>query len=260
MEEHARAMARRVGSRSLLIEYGSGSSRKTRVLLSALESPAAYVPIDISREALLTSAESIAKQYPELEVLPVVADYLAPVHLPEPDREVRRRVIYFPGSTIGNFETADAVAFLDRVARQAGEGGGVLIGVDLKKDPAELIRAYDDSAGVTAAFNRNLLVRINRELGGNFREHDFRHEARWNAHEGRIEMHLVSSVACSVRIAGEEIFFEDGESIHTENSYKYEVREFESLAARAGLARRDLWMDPGQRFSVHYYEVVSAGM
>ncbi len=255
MEEHARAMARRIGSRSLLIEYGSGSSRKTRVLLSALESPAAYVPIDISREALLTSAESIAKQYPELEVLPVVADYLAPVHLPQPGREARRRVIYFPGSTIGNFETADAVAFLDRVARQAGEGGGVLIGVDLKKNPAELIRAYDDSKGVTAAFNRNLLVRINRELGGDFCERDFRHEARWNAHEGRIEMHLVSSVACSVRIAGEEIRFEAGESIHTENSYKYELDEFESLAAKAGLVRSDVWMDARRRFTVQYYEV-----
>ncbi len=259
MEQHARTMARRVGPRALLVEYGSGSSRKTRVLLSALESPAAYVPIDISREALLASAEAIAKQYPELEVLPVIADYLVPVVLPEPGRSAARRVVYFPGSTIGNFEPADAVAFLDRVARQAGRGGGVLIGVDLKKDPAELLRAYDDSRGVTAAFNRNLLVRINRELGADFREHDFRHEARWNAQEGRVEMHLVSSEACSVRIESEEILFEAGESIHTENSYKYELDEFESLAAQAGLVRSDVWMDPAKRFSVQYFKVASAG-
>ena len=255
MEQHARDMAQRVGPRAFLVEYGSGSSIKTRVLLDVMESPVAYVPIDISRETLLASAEDIAKRYPELEVLPLCADYLASVRLPEAAREVRRRVVYFPGSTIGNFVPAEAVAFLARMARQAGDGGGVLIGVDLKKDPTQLVRAYDDAEGVTAAFNRNLLVRINRELGGNFRERNFRHEARWNAEEGRVEMHLVSSGACVVSIAGEAIRFEAGESIHTENSYKYEGGEFEALAVNAGLTPCDLWMDPGQRFSIHYYEV-----
>lgn len=258
MEQHARDMAQRVGPKAFLVEYGSGSSLKTRVLLDAMDSPAVYVPIDISRETLLASAEDIAKQYPELEVLPLCADYLASVRLPEPDQEARRCVVYFPGSTIGNFVTAEAVTFLERVARQAGVGGGVLIGVDLKKDPAELVRAYDDAEGVTAAFNRNLLVRINRELGGNFRERDFRHEARWNADEGRVEMHLVSSGACEVSVAGETIRFEAGESIHTENSYKYEVGEFEALAVEAGLTPCDLWMDAGERFSIHYYEVAES--
>lgn len=257
MEQRAGDMARRIGPAAFVIEYGSGSSRKTRVLLDALDHPAVYIPIDISRKTLVESAEAIGKQYPELEVLPLCADYLAPVALPEVARSTGRRVVFFPGSTIGNFVPADAVAFLARMARQAGEGGGVLIGVDLKKDRAQLERAYDDSQGVTAAFNRNLLVRINRELGGNFREEEFLHEARWNPAEGCVEMHLVCSGACVVSIAGEEIHFEAGESIHTENSYKYEIAEFEALAVAAGLSPRDLWTDPAQRFSVHFYEVAA---
>ena len=141
------------------------------------------------------------------------------------------------------------------MAQQAGQGGGVLIGVDLKKDAGQLERAYDDAKGVTAAFNRNLLVRINRELGANFAEQQFLHEARWNSSEGRVEMHLVASSACVVSVGGEEIRFQAGESIHTENSYKYGIHEFEELAVSAGLAPCELWTDPDQQFSIHYCEV-----
>ncbi len=255
MEAHSADMADRIGPAAFLIEYGSGSGRKTRVLLEALDRPAVYIPIDISQETLVESAEAIGKQYPELEVLPLCADYQGSVVLPGAERPTGRRVVYFPGSTIGNFVPSEAVAFLARMAQQAGQGGGVLIGVDLKKDVGQLERAYDDAKGVTAAFNRNLLVRINRELGANFVEQQFLHEARWNPSEGRVEMHLVASHACAVSVGGEEIRFQAGESIHTENSYKYGIREFEELAVAAGLALCDLWTDPGQHFSVYYYEV-----
>jgi dimethylhistidine N-methyltransferase len=255
MDDHAEDMARRLGPAVFLVEYGSGSSRKTRVLLAAMDEPAAYVPVDISRERLLNSAESIAKQYPELNVIPLCADYLAPVALPEAGRQARRRVFYFPGSTIGNFIPSQAVEFLRRMASQAGPGGGLLIGVDLAKARKTLERAYDDERGLTAAFNMNLLVRINRELGGDFPLENFQHEARWNEEEGRVEMHLACSTKCVISLAGEEIHFVRGESIHTENSYKYELDEFRLLAEKAGFAQRDVWMDPARQFSVQYFEV-----
>ena len=255
MEEYASEMARALGAEVVLIEYGSGSSRKTRVLLEALENPAAYIPIDISKDALFPSAESIAKEYPKLAVLPICADYLSPIRLPEsiPDRS--RRAVYFPGSTIGNFVPEEALSFLQRMAEQAGTGGAVLIGVDLKKDAETLERAYDDKAGVTAAFNLNLLARINRELGGDFTLEDFRHEARWNKLKGRIEMHLVAKRDCEVRLGSERIVFKPSESIHTENSYKYEIPEFEALANRAGLRADRRWTDPEEKFSVQLYKV-----
>ncbi|MCS5638593.1 MAG: L-histidine N(alpha)-methyltransferase [Myxococcota bacterium] len=255
MDDHAEEMARRLGPAVFLVEYGSGSSRKTRVLLDAMDEPAAYMPIDISRERLLSSAESIAKQYPDLKVIPQCADYLEPLALPEAGQQERRRVFYFPGSTIGNFVPAQAVEFLGRMARQAGSGGGLLIGVDLTKDRKTLEQAYDDQGGLTAAFNMNLLVRINGELGGDLPLENFRHEARWNEEEGRVEMHLACAASCGASLAGEEISFVRGESIHTENAYKYDLDEFRLLAKKAGFAQRDVWTDPAQRFSVQYFEV-----
>ena len=252
MEAHAPAMAERLGARCLLVEYGSGSSRKTRLLLDRLHDASGYVPIDISRTALANSARDLAAAYPALEVLPVCADYTEPFELPHPHVAPERRGVYFPGSTIGNFTPPQAQRFLARMARVAGPRGALLVGVDLKKDRATLERAYDDAAGVTAAFNRNLLVRINRELGGSFALDRFRHHARWDAAAGRVEMHLVSTEQQKVRVAGRPFWFDAGETIHTENSYKYDLANFAALAAGVGLAVREVWTDPAARFSVQY--------
>ena len=252
MEARAPAMASLLGARCLLVEYGSGSSRKTRLLLDCLRDAAGYVPIDISREALSESARALVAAYPALEVLPVCADYTETFELPRPRALPERRGVYFPGSTIGNFTPPQAQRFLARMARVAGPSGALLIGIDLAKDRATLERAYDDAAGVTAAFNQNLLVRINRELDGSFDVTRFRHHAYYNETAGRIEMHLVSSVAQTVRVAGRPFWFAAGETIHTENSYKYDVAHFAALAAGVGLAVREVWTDARQRFSVQY--------
>lgn len=250
MERHAAAMAEGLGSRCLLIEYGSGSSRKTRLLLDRLHQPAGYVPIDISRDALAASTRALRHAYPDLCVLPVCADYTEPFDLPRPHGRVERRGVYFPGSTIGNFTPPKAQQFLARMARVAGREGALLIGVDLRKERGVLERAYDDRAGVTAAFNQNLLVRINRELGADFDLDRFRHRAIYDERLGRVEMHLVSTATQEVVVAGRNFAFAEGETIHTENSYKYDPEEFASLAARAGLAVRRVWTDSRRRFSV----------
>jgi dimethylhistidine N-methyltransferase len=255
MHRHAGEMAAAIGDRALLIEYGSGSSTKTRVLLDRLTSPAAYVPIDISGDHLSQSAHSLAHAYPHLDVLPVCADYTTRFHVPEPDVSATRRVVYFPGSTIGNFEPDDALAFLRRIARVCGPGGGLLIGVDLKKDPSVLHAAYNDAQGVTAAFNLNLLARLNRDLGADFDVSAFAHYAFYNPRRGRIEMHLVSRAPQRVRIDGETIPFADGESIFTESSYKYAMLDFTDLAKRAGFNSEQVWTDAQRRFSVHYLVV-----
>jgi dimethylhistidine N-methyltransferase len=252
MEAHAAAMAALLGNRCLLVEYGSGSSRKTRLLLDHLRDASGYVPIDISRAALTDSARSLAAAYPQLEVLPVCADYTEPFELPRSRVAPQRRGVYFPGSTIGNFTPPQAQRFLARMARVAGSRGALLVGVDLRKDRATIERAYDDRAGVTAAFNQNLLVRINRELDGDFDLACFRHQARWNDRAGRIEMHLVSTVAQTVRVAGRPFWFNAGDTIHTENSYKYDLANFAALAAGVGLAVREVWTDDARRFSVQY--------
>jgi len=251
---HAAAMAQRIGEDTVLVEYGSGVSRKIRLLLDAMR-PAAYVPIDISRETLRAAADAIAFDYAELAVIAVCADYSRPLHVPLPDALAkRRRVVYFPGSTIGNFDPDQSIAFLENAARLAGSGGGLLIGVDLKKDKARLDAAYDDPQGVTAAFNLNLLARINRELGGELDVRAFRHRAGYVPERGRVEMHLESIRFQSAMIADERIVFQRGETIHTENSYKYSVEEFQALSARAGFVARDCWTDPNQLFSIHYME------
>lgn len=251
MTRHAAEMAEAVGPRCCLVEYGSGSSIKTRLLLDHLKDPVAYVPLDISRDHLLEASHRLATRYPGLQVLPVCADYTSRFTLPEAF-DALRTVIYFPGSTIGNFEPHDARAFLIAAARRAGAGGGLLIGVDLKKDPATLHAAYNDAAGVTAAFNLNLLNRINRELDGGFNLAQFSHYAFYNPRLGRIEMHLASRCAQTVAVGPSFIDFRDGETIFTESSYKYTLPEFASLAAASGWRVEKTWIDDRHMFSVQY--------
>ncbi|PPR64006.1 MAG: Histidine N-alpha-methyltransferase [Alphaproteobacteria bacterium MarineAlpha3_Bin3] len=253
LQAHGREMADLIGPGVCLIEFGCGSLLKTRLLLDALRSPAAFVPIDISADHLLQSAAALAADYPNLEVLPVVADFTRPVKLPDKARKAsENRIGFFPGSTIGNFDHAGAADFLATVADMVGGGGALLIGVDLKKDEDILVRAYDDAQGVTAAFNRNVLERINRELGGCFDIETFRHRALYNGAEGRIEMHLVSEKDQTVTVHDRDFTFTEGETIHTEDSYKYHVEEFSSFAAGAGFRSARTWVDGDGLFSLHY--------
>ena len=254
LERHANAMRDAVGKQTMLIEYGSGSSRKVRMLLERLQ-PSAYVAIDISREQLLDACNELSLLYPDLPITAVCADYSQPLDWQDiAPQDNARRLAFFPGSTIGNFQPDQAIAFLSKVREQVGKDGGLLIGVDLKKDRARLHAAYNDRAGVTAAFNLNLLHRINRELGGDFNPQQFRHHAFYNEQAGRIEMHLVSRRAQRVRIGEHEFSFAEGESIHTENSYKYTVSGFQALAAQAGFRAGDVWEDEERLFSVHYLQ------
>jgi len=255
MQTHAPEMARALGTDVALVELGSGSSLKTRVLLDHLEQPRVYVPVDISREHLQASAGAVNREYPLLRVEPVWADYTAAFSLPLEAMAGARRVVYFPGSTIGNFTRVEAQQFLRRIARLAGAGGGLLIGADLKKEQSVLLRAYDDVRGVTAAFNLNLLTRINQELDADFPVERFIHHAPYNEVEGRIEMHLLSLDTRHVRVAGEVFRFRSGEGIWTESSHKYSPGEFARLAGGAGLSVERFWTDPQRRFSVQYLRV-----
>ena len=252
MEGSGSDMARALGPDVLLIEYGSGSSTKTEILLSALQRPAGYVPIDISRGHLLESAERIARRHPGLRVLPVCADYSRAIPGLSRLAGEHRSVVYFPGSTVGNFEPNDAAAFLAHVAKLVGPGGGLLIGVDLRKAPDILEAAYNDSEGVTAAFNLNMLRHINVQLGPVFDVDGFRHRAVWNDRAGRIEMHLVSERTQTVRVGGRPFGFEPGDAIVTEHSYKYTLEGFGALAGHAGFRTENVWTDPKEWFSVHY--------
>jgi dimethylhistidine N-methyltransferase len=252
MAAHANDIAARIGPGCMLIEYGSGSSRKTRLLINSAR-PALYMPIEIGRETLLDTARSLARDYPWLKVWAVCADYTLPLELPAAEfLHAARRIIYFPGSTIGNFTPEEALQFLKGAKRLAGDNAGMVIGVDLKKSKAALDAAYDDAKGVTAAFNLNLLKRINRELGADFDLAQFRHRAFFNLERGRVEMHLVSLTRQRVTIAGRDFNFGEGETIHTENSYKYTVEEFRALARDAGLTPIGYWLDRDSLFSVHY--------
>ena len=254
LESHRSEIAAMLGTECALIEFGSGMSRKSRILIDAL-APVVYVPIDISRETLLAAAEHLVWTFPRLRVVAICADYSRPLAMPAlAEFAPRRRVIFFPGSTIGNFDPEDAVAFLRNATAIAGAGGGLLIGVDLKKDKAILDAAYDDPQGVTAAFNLNLLARINRELGADFDVRAFRHRAQYVAERGRVEMHLESQRFQSVFLGAARIVFERGETIHTENSYKYSVDEFKALAARAGFSSQRCWVDDRRLFSIHYLQ------
>ncbi len=254
MRDHADEMADAIGPRPLLVEYGSGSSLKTRLLLHRLQRPAGYVPIDISRAHLMHAARGLATRFPHIPIRPVCADYTRPFFLPRFDEERPARTIaYFPGSTIGNFEPEEALAFLRSVRATCGRDSGLLIGVDLKKAPAVLHAAYNDAAGVTAAFNLNLLRRINRDIGSSFDLNAFDHYAFYNPLIGRMEMHLISSRAQTVNLGdGATAHFDEGESIHTENCHKYTLDSFASLAAEAGYERESVWTDARGRFSVQY--------
>ncbi len=252
MRECAGDMAARIGPNTLLIEYGSGSSMKTPILIDALR-PAAYLPIDISREQLAGAALALADARPELCVRAVCADYTKPFTLPNcDDFEFRRKLVYFPGSTIGNFDRDETHRFLGQILDVVGPNGAALIGVDLKKDPAILHAAYNDAAGVTAAFNLNILSRINRELHGDCALNGFRHHAFYDAVLGRIEMHLMSLKPQTVTIGSTKFAFREGETIHTEISCKYSIEEFQTIAHDAGLLAPGVWTDPQQLFSVHY--------
>ena len=252
MQADAGAMAQLLGPHCLLIEYGAGSGRKTRVLIEAL-APVAYVAIDISRTALQQCAAELAAAYPALRIAAVCADYSRPMALPViAGIQPRRRAIYFPGSTIGNFTRPEALGFLRYAHALAGAGGAMLVGVDLKKDAARLHAAYNDAQGVTAAFNMNLLSRINRELAGDFDLASFEHHAFYDPAEGRIEMHLRSLRDQEVHVAGRAFLFRNGETVHTENSCKYSVEEFQQLARDAGFSAAHCWLDAGRLFSVHY--------
>ena len=253
LESCADEVARLTGPDCTLIELGSGASKKIRLLLEALW-PRQYFGIDISREFLLESVQLLARDYPWLEVHAACADFAQGVDLPDCPGS-GRKLAFFPGSTIGNFEPCDALAFLQRVRRQIEPGGALLIGVDLKKDPQVLHDAYNDSHGVTAAFNLNLLERLRTELGAELDPENFRHHAFYNAARGRVEMHLVSRRAQEIHVLGKGFRFEAGESIHTESSYKYSVEEFHALAHRADLQPRQVWLDPARLFSVHYLGV-----
>ncbi|MDA8384115.1 MAG: L-histidine N(alpha)-methyltransferase [Betaproteobacteria bacterium] len=244
-------VTRLLGERCVLIEYGSGNSEKTRLLLQSAR-PLAYLPVDISHEPLREACERLHGDYPWLKIEALCADYTGAFELPDWAMDAGlRRAIFFPGSTIGNFTPEESVSFLQRAARLVGPGGAMLVGVDLKKDARILTLAYDDPAGVTAAFNLNLLERINRELEGDFDSRAFRHRAFYDEALGRVEMHLVSTRAQVVHVMGAPFRFEEGESIHTENSYKYTVTEFQALADRAGFDARGAWLDEARRFSVH---------
>jgi dimethylhistidine N-methyltransferase len=255
LEENSGDIAAQMGSYCRLIEFGSGASQKARILLRALDRPAAYVPVDISREHLRDAAASLAEDFPSVPVIAVCADYTRPFSLPPLPGARGKRVGFFPGSTIGNFEPEAAVAFLANYARVLGPGGEMLIGVDLKKDPEILDAAYNDRAGVTAAFNLNLLERINRELEGDLDLDRFEHVAFYNEAQGRVEIYIRSLDDQEARIAGKRFDFTAGELVHTEYSYKYSVEEFRALAARAGFRPVDTWTDPAELFSVHYFRL-----
>lgn len=251
MRDCAADMAAHLGEGGLLIEFGSGASVKTEVLLRTLR-PAAYVPIDIAMDALQASTARLAAGFPQLPILAVCADYMQPLRVPELARiKAPRRVIYFPGSTIGNLTPAEAQEFLGRARELAGRDGAMLIGVDLKKDSGLLHAAYNDAQGVTAEFNLNLLRRINRELAADFDLDQFRHVAFYNPAAGRIEMHLESLREQTVTISGRSFVFGAGERMHTENSCKYSVAEFQRLAQASGFRPAQVWVDAERLFAVH---------
>lgn len=242
-------IARFAGKGAALLEYGSGEGLKTRLLIAALR-PRLYMPVDISEDALARAVPRLARAFPWLRIEPVRGDFSRPLDIP-PLRDGARRVVYFPGSTIGNLTPDEAHAFLKMTRAQVGARGAMIVGVDLKKDANVLHAAYNDAKGVTAAFNLNLLGRINRELGGDFDLRRFVHYAFYEPSAGRIEMHLVSTEKQTVAIGAHRFAFERGESIHTENSYKYAIPEFQALAARAGFRPAKVWTDRRRWFSVH---------
>lgn len=248
---HAAEIAGLLGPDALLVEYGSGSGIKTRLLLEHLHTPVAYVPVEVSPSALAASVARLGRTFPQIEMLPLCADFTAAIRLPIAARRARCTIVYFPGSTLGNFDGEDALRLLRKMRSEIGTSGAALIGIDLKKDPATIEAAYNDEAGVTAQFTLNMLARFNRELGADFDLTKFRHRARYNALAGRIETHVVSRCAQSACMGGERFDFAPDEAILVEYSYKYAPEDFTRLAAHAGLRVECAWTDAKMRFSVY---------
>ena len=257
MQEHAASIADTLGVDVRLVEYGSGSATKTRLLLEHMASPVSYVPVEISPEPLQQSVRRLSEHFPHLAVQPLCADFTRSLRLPIPPRAPRRTVAYFPGSTIGNFDTREAIALLRKMRTEMGENGGILIGADLKKDAAVIEAAYNAAAGVTAQFTLNMLARLNRELGCDFDLASFRHRAHYNAMAGRIETSLVSQREQKVRLGRSQVAFGKDEAIRVEVSCKYSPEDFATLAGKAGLEVLRVWLDPERMFSVQY--LVRAG-
>ena len=253
LDRYRAEIASQIGPNVELIGLGTGAGTKTRILIEALDKPAAYIPVDISEKQLRKSAALFLRIFPNLEVLPVCADYLQPVVVPSPRHKPARNVVYFPGSTIGNFEPNEALEFLRRIANVSGRGGGLLIGADLQKDQSVIEAAYNDSAGVTAEFNLNLLAHINREVGADFDLTQWRHRAIYNSESGRIEMYLISTTDQAVHIGDREFRFRGGEKILTEHSYKHTPEGFIALARQAEFDFVNLWTDHARLFGVFYF-------
>lgn len=252
LERHAADIGDLIGPEAAVIEFGSGSSRKTPLLLEALDRPALYAPLDIADDFMMASVRTIGRRFPDLPIAPLIADFSTDFKALLEGLEGRRNAGFFPGSTIGNFHPREAVRFLRRAANGLGAGSVMIVGVDLQKDTDVLLAAYNDSRGVTAAFNKNLLRRMNRELGANFDIDAFTHEAIYNAKTHRVEMHLVSREKQKVQIFGQTLAFRLGETIHTENSYKYSIGSFQSLAHLSGWSPLRVWLDERKLFSLHY--------
>lgn len=250
LRESGAEIAAAVGPRARVVEYGSGAGLKTRLLLQALPDPVAYVPVEISRSALLESVGRLAREFPAVEMLPVCADFTQRVSLPRPGRDPERTLLFFPGSTLGNFENPVARRLLRQMRELVGPRGQVLLGVDLKKDPALIEAAYNDAAGVTADFTLNLLVRLNRELGADFRPDAFEHRAVYDAAAGRIQTDIVSRRQQQVSVAGQRFDFAQGEAMRVEYSCKYNHADIEAMAAEAGLGVDARWQDPEGWFSI----------
>jgi dimethylhistidine N-methyltransferase len=250
MKEFSAEMCEQIGPGVMLVEYGSGSSTKTRLLLDHLPDPVAYVPVDISREHLHRSADALSQAFPHIEVLPVCADFTKEFRLPESTREPTHNAVYFPGSTIGNFTPTAAREILANIATLCGTGGGLLIGIDLQKDVAIIESAYNDGQGVTAEFNLNLLGRINRELNGDIEVDQFEHHAAYNAELGRVEISVVSQCQQTMTVGDRSFELAAGEAIRTECSHKYTIEGFAELASAVGLTLRRYWTDRRRRFAV----------
>ena len=255
LKNNATEIAKYLGSGVTLIEYGSGALEKVRILLDTLIDPVSLCAIDISEKQLKESANIIRKDYPNLEVLTVADDFTSTINIPKSKQKTKSKVAFFPGSTIGNFEPLNAKNFLKSICKTIGVNGKLLIGVDLKQDYERLLNAYDDKNGITNAFNKNLLTRINEDLGADFNQNLFRHIVRFNTFKGRIEMHLESCIDQVVNIGKDRFFFTAGETIHTENSYKYHVQEFEELAASCGFVKISSWTDKDNLFAVMLFKV-----
>jgi dimethylhistidine N-methyltransferase len=252
LRAHGAAFAALAGPHAYLVDYGSGSGRKARLLLDALDQPAVFAPIDISREHLLSAAEALAADYPGLEVHAICADFLRPFTLPPPRAAAAgKRIGSFPGSTIGNMTPEQRVQFL-AAARAMLAGGGFIVGLDLKKDPALLRAAYNDAKGASAAFNTNILVRANREIAADFDLGAFRHRAEYDAQHGRMEIGIESLQAQTVRIGDAAFSFAAGEVIVTQYAYKFTVEEFAAVATAAGFAPRQVWVDADRLFAIHF--------